>query len=59
MFNYSGAPVTGLSPLRAPNLLNTSYTITAEVDVPTDGGAGIVVKQGGRFGGYGLYLHEG
>ena len=39
--------------------LNTSYTITAEIDVPQGGGEGVIVNQGGRFGGYGLYLLKG
>ena len=43
----------------APNLLNTSYTITAEIDVPQGGVEGMIVTQGGRFGGYGLYLLKG
>ena len=54
-FEYS-APVTGLPSSAAPSLLNTSYTITAEIDVPEDGADGVIVTQGGRFGGYGLYL---
>ena len=43
----------------APNLLNTSYTITADIDVPQGGAEGVIVKEGGRFGGYGLYLLKG
>ena len=43
----------------APSLLNTSYTITAEVDVPQGGAEGMIVTDGGRFGGYGLYLLKG
>src|SRR5690606_9059444 len=31
----------------------------AEIDVPEDGGEGILMTQGGRFGGWGLYLVEG
>ena len=58
VFNFTGEPVTGLPISAAPNLLNTSYTITAEVDVP-NGAEGVVVKQGGRFGGYGLYFIKG
>jgi arylsulfatase A-like enzyme len=58
VFNFTGEPVTGLPISAAPNLLNTSYTITAEVDVP-NGAEGVVVKQGGRFGGYGLYFLKG
>ena len=58
-FNYSGATVTGIVDNAAPNLLNTSYTITAEVDVPPGGAEGNIVSEGGRFGGYGLYFVKG
>ena len=40
-------------------MLNTSYTIAAEVDVPQGGAEGAIVSEGGRFGGYGLYLLKG
>ena len=43
----------------APNLLNTSYTITAEIEVPDNGAEGVIVIEGGRFGGYGFYLLKG
>ncbi len=69
-FVYTGVPVTGIPRGTAPSLLNTSYTITAEIDIP--GGEeqpgiaapqakaeGIIVTDGGRFGGYGLYLLKG
>jgi arylsulfatase len=56
VFNYSGAPITGIPDNAAPNLLNTSYTITADIDVPESGAEGVIVTEGGRFGGYGLYL---
>jgi hypothetical protein len=59
VFNYSGEPVAGIPDSAAPNLLNTSYTITAEIDVPEGGGDGVIVTEGGRFGGYGLYLLKG
>jgi len=58
-FNYSGETVTGIVDNAAPNLLNTSYTITAEVDVPPGGAEGNIVSEGGRFGGYGLYFVKG
>jgi len=58
-FDYSGNPVTGIIDNAAPNLLNTSYTITAEIDVPQGGGGGNIVSEGGRFGGWGLYLLKG
>jgi arylsulfatase len=41
------------------NVKNTSKTITAEVDVPADGGNGAVIVQGGRFGGWSLYVKNG
>ena len=44
------------SPRDAPNILAKSYTIEAEVEVPAGGGDGVIVTDGGRFGGYGLYL---
>jgi arylsulfatase len=59
MFTYSGQPVTGIPNAAAPNLLATSYTITADIDVPQGGAEGVVVTDGGRFGGYGLYLLKG
>jgi arylsulfatase A-like enzyme len=57
-FTYAGE-ISGLAPADAPNLLNRSYTITAEVDVPQGGGDGMLVTEGGRFGGYGLYILKG
>ena len=43
----------------APSVLNTSYTITADIDVPESGAEGMIVTDGGRFGGYGMYLLKG
>ncbi|MBR0670474.1 arylsulfatase [Roseomonas soli] len=43
----------------APNILNRSYRITAEIEVPQGGANGMLVTQGGRFAGWGLYLREG
>jgi len=55
-FTYSGETVTGIPHGDAPSLLNTSYTITAEVEIPDGGAEGMVHTNGGRFGGYGLYV---
>ena len=52
-------PVTGILPGNEPNILNKSYVITADVTVPAGGGDGMLVTDGGRFGGYGLYLLKG
>jgi arylsulfatase len=41
------------------NVKNRSKTITAEVDVPAGGGNGTVIAQGGRFGGWSLYVKNG
>jgi arylsulfatase len=41
------------------NVKNRSKTLTAEVDVPASGGHGTVVAQGGRFGGWSLYVKDG
>src|SRR6476646_380374 len=51
--------MTGFPGSVAPQLLNSSYTITADIDVPQGGGDGSIVSQGGRFGGYGVYLLRG
>jgi arylsulfatase len=58
VFTYSGV-VSGLDVSDAPSILNRSYTITAEVEVPQSGGDGMIATLGGRFGGYGLYLLKG
>jgi arylsulfatase len=57
-FTYSGE-LTGIPPGDAPSLLNTSYTVTAEVEIPQGGAEGMLNTNGGRFGGYGFYLLKG
>jgi len=58
VFTYSGE-LTGVPPSAAPSILNKSYTITAEVEIPEGGAEGMIVTEGGRFGGYGLFLSKG
>jgi arylsulfatase A-like enzyme len=58
VFTYSGE-MAGIPPSDSPSILNTSYNITAEVEVPQGGAEGMLVTEGGRFGGYGLYLLKG
>ena len=48
----------GLGPDILINLMNTSYTIKANVKIPKDGN-GVIVCQGGRFGGISFYIKEG
>jgi len=38
---------------------NKSFAITADIVVPETGGNGVIVAQGGAFGGMCLYVHEG
>jgi arylsulfatase A-like enzyme len=41
------------------NVKNKSKTITAELEVPGSGANGTVIAQGGRFGGWSLYVRDG
>jgi arylsulfatase len=43
----------------APNVKNRSHRIEADVTVSSGSGTGVIVAQGGRFGGWSLYLKEG
>jgi hypothetical protein len=38
---------------------NKSYAVTAEIVVPAEGAKGVIVAQGGAFGGWSLYAKEG
>ena len=53
------APMTSTQFAVAPSILNRSYRISAEIEVPQAGANGVLVTQGGRFSGYGLYLKDG
>jgi arylsulfatase A-like enzyme len=57
-FTYAGR-LTGIPPGDAPSLLNTSYTVRADIEVPPGGAEGMINTNGGRFGGYGFYLLKG
>jgi arylsulfatase len=43
----------------APDTKNKDFTITAEVEIPERGADGVVITQGGRFGGWGLLVMDG
>jgi arylsulfatase A-like enzyme len=49
-------PITGVPNGDAPSLLNASYNFKAEVEIPQGGAEGMLITQGGRFGGYGFYI---
>jgi arylsulfatase A-like enzyme len=57
-FKYSGEN-PGIPLGNAPSILNKSFTITAEIEVPKGGAEGMIVTAGGRFGGYGMYILKG
>ncbi len=52
-------PMVGLPQGDSPFLLNSSYTITADITVPEEGAEGMILTSGGRFCGYGFYLLKG
>ena len=41
------------------SIKNKSFSVTAEVDVPDGGADGVIIAQGGRFGGWALYAKDG
>ena len=41
------------------NLKNKSHSVTAEIEVPESGAEGVIVAQGGAFGGWALYAKGG
>ncbi len=58
VFTYSGV-LSNVGWGGAPSLVGRSYTITADVEVLRSGAEGMLVTQGGSFGGYGFYLLKG
>jgi arylsulfatase A-like enzyme len=58
VFTYT-RPIVGIPQGTAPSILNKSFTITADIEVPADGGQGMLVTEGGRFGGWAFYLLKG
>ena len=54
---YSGT--TRVPPGAAPDITNRSFTLTADVVVGSDRPNGVLLSQGGRFGGHALYFLDG
>ena len=52
-------PMVGLPQGDSPMLLDSSFTITADIEVPQGGAEGMILTSGGRFAGYGFYLLKG
>ena len=53
------AGMRGMSENVFINIKNRSLTITADVDNPAGGANGVLLAQGGRFGGWSLYMKAG
>jgi arylsulfatase len=51
--------MTGMSESVFINVKNASNVVTADIEVPLEGGNGTVIAQGGRFGGWSLYVKDG
>jgi arylsulfatase len=51
--------MTGMMESVFINVKNRSKTVTAEIEVPAGGANGTVIAQGGRFGGWSLYVKNG
>jgi arylsulfatase len=43
----------------APDMKNKDFIVTADVEIPAGGADGVLITQGGRFGGWGLLLRDG
>jgi arylsulfatase A-like enzyme len=54
---YEG--MTGMTENAFINVKNQSVTIVATVEVPTGPANGVILAQGGRFGGWSLYVKDG
>jgi len=49
----------GLPDAASPSMINKSWTITADIDLPDGKAEGMIVTHGGLEGGYGFYLRDG
>jgi arylsulfatase len=41
------------------NIKNKSFAVTSDLEVPAKGAEGVIIAQGGRFGGWSLYAKDG
>ncbi len=58
VFTYRSG-VDRLQPVLSPQLGGLAYAISADVDVPIDGAKGVIVAEGGRYGGLSLFVKGG
>lgn len=57
-FTYREGAV-GLPRSALPRLAGRAHRITADIEVPAQGAEGVIFAQGGRIGGYSLYVRNG
>jgi arylsulfatase len=43
----------------SPPVLNKSFSVTADIEIPESGAEGMIFTHGGLTGGYGIYLRDG
>jgi arylsulfatase len=48
-----------LSESSVVSIKNKSFSVTAEIDVPETSANGVLIAQGGRFGGWAVYIKDG
>jgi len=53
------AGMTGMMEDAFISMKNRSFSVTADLEVPDGGANGVILAQGGRFGGWSLYLKDG
>ncbi|MFM2370909.1 MAG: hypothetical protein RIS85_631, partial [Pseudomonadota bacterium] len=53
------ANVGTISEDAAPRTIGHSFTIEADVAIPSSGTSGVIIAQGGHFGGFSFYLKDG
>ena len=51
--------MTGIDENVFINMKNRSFSVMADVDIPATGANGVLLAQGGRFGGWSFYLKDG
>ncbi len=51
--------IVALNQADTPNILNRDYSIEGDVTVPSAGANGVIIADGGRFGGYSLFIQNG
>jgi hypothetical protein len=57
--NHHSVGMGGITENSVVAMKNKSHAITAQIDVPEGGANGVIVAQGGAFGGFVLYAKDG